>query len=151
MVAVAAFLVVCDWPLQFASVIVFNVCIGLATDDSIHFLHSFKKSLRDTRDIELAVRQTMANVGPAILFTSIVFLAAFGPMILSNMPPLRIFGGLACLAFVCGLAGELLLHPALLLSLVPTPSRTRTPSTPAPASAASVWTRNHGPNTRESH
>jgi predicted RND superfamily exporter protein len=119
MVAVAGFLVIFDWPLQFASVIVFNVCIGLATDDSIHFLHSFKQSLAETRDRDVAVRQTMANVGPAVLFTSFVFVAAFGPMMLSDMPPLRIFGGLACLAFASGLLGELLLHPALLLCLAP--------------------------------
>lgn len=123
MVAVAAFLVVFDRPLQFASVIVFNVCIGLATDDSIHFLHSFKQALRETGDTRKAVRQTMLNVGPAVLFTSIVFLAAFGPMMLSDMPPLRVFGGLACLAFASGLLGELLLHPALLLCLVKTPAR----------------------------
>lgn len=119
MVAVAAFLVIFDRPLQFASVIVFNVCIGLATDDSIHFLHSFNNAFRETRNTELAVRQTMANVGPAVLFTSFVFLAAFAPMVLSDMPPLRVFGGLACLAFASGLAGELLLHPALLLCLGP--------------------------------
>jgi predicted RND superfamily exporter protein len=65
----------------------------------------------------------MLNVGPAVLFTSIVFLAAFGPMMLSDMPPLRVFGGLACLAFASGLLGELLLHPALLLCLVKTPAR----------------------------
>jgi predicted RND superfamily exporter protein len=121
LVAVAAFLVIFDWPLQFASVIVFNVCIGLATDDSIHFLHSFKESFRETRNTQTAVRRTMANVGPAVLFTSFVFCAAFAPMMLSNMPPLRVFGGLACLAFASGLVGELLLHPALLLCLVRSP------------------------------
>jgi predicted RND superfamily exporter protein len=121
MVAVAGFLVIFGRPLQFASVIVFNVCIGLATDDSIHFLHSFRKSLGNTGDPQAAVRETMMNVGPAVLFTSFVFLAAFAPMMLSDMPPLRVFGGLACLAFASGLAGELLLHPALLLTLVPKP------------------------------
>lgn len=124
MVAVAAVLVVFDRPLQFASVIVFNVCIGLATDDSIHFLHSFKNALHETGQTDLAVRKTMADVGPAVFFTSAVFLAAFGPMLLSDMPPLRVFGGLACLAFSSGLAGELLLHPALLLCLIPKPRAT---------------------------
>ncbi len=119
MVAVAAFLVIFDRPLQFASVIVFNVCIGLATDDSIHFLHSFSKSFAETGQRDLSVRRTMTDVGPAVLFTSFVFLAAFSPMMLSTMPPLRVFGGLACLAFASGLAGELLLHPALLLCLMP--------------------------------
>jgi len=123
MVVVAGFLVLFDRPLQFASVIVFNVCIGLATDDSIHFLHSFKHALSETGDPRQAVRQTMMNVGPAVLFTSVVFLAAFGPMMLSDMPPLRVFGGLACLAFASGLLGELLLHPALLLCLVGKPAR----------------------------
>lgn len=137
LVAVSAFLVIFDWPLQFASVIVFNVCIGLATDDSIHFLHSFKSALHETRDPEAAVRQTMANVGPAVLFTSFVFTAAFAPMMLSNMPPLRVFGGLACLAFAAGLAGELLLHPALLVCLVRPPAEPMPEMSPALASAES--------------
>jgi uncharacterized protein len=132
MVAVAGFLVLFDRPLQFASVIVFNVCIGLATDDSIHFLHAFKQAWRETRDTDRAVRQTMADVGPAVLFTSFVFLAAFGPMLLSDMPPLRVFGGLACLAFGSGLLGELLLHPALLLTLVPSRQSSPTDGTRCP-------------------
>ncbi|MFK7896985.1 MAG: RND family transporter, partial [Myxococcota bacterium] len=69
------------------------IAIGLAVDDSIHFIHSFRRNLEETGDVEKAVDATMASTGRALLFTSVVLAAGFVVLALSSMSNLGYLGG----------------------------------------------------------
>lgn len=114
LVCVAALIVVLGWPLQIGSVIVFNICLGLAVDDTIHVMTRFRRELRTCDDVRLALQRSFAAVGPAMLNTSAFLLAGFVTVMLSRVPALRLFGGLASVTILTALVAELVLLPALL-------------------------------------
>lgn len=110
----AAVLVWLGRPLQIASVIIFSVALGLAVDDTIHFLSRFQRELRERACPHDAIRGTFSHIAPVLMTTTLVFLGGFGVVATSDIPPLRVFAGLACVAIGAALLGDLLLLPALL-------------------------------------
>jgi predicted RND superfamily exporter protein len=56
-------------------------------------------------------------IGPALLTTTAVFICGFGVVAISEMPVLRIFSSLACVALFAALPGDLIILPALLVCL----------------------------------
>ncbi len=89
--------------------------IGIAVDDTIHFMHKFHRYFEDTGDLELAVTETLRTTGSALLFTSLVLMAGFAVFGLGEMTNVRIFGLLASFATGVALLADLLVAPALLL------------------------------------
>lgn len=118
LVCVAALIVALGWPLQIGSVIVFNVCLGLAVDDTIHVMTRFRRELAQTHNVDEAVRRSFQAVGPAMLTTTAILLAGFVVVMMSRVPALRLFGGLACVTILTALLAELLLLPALLTTFL---------------------------------
>lgn len=118
LIGASAFLVVSRQPLQYTSVMVFSVCIALAADDTIHFLSHFRRGLKHA-DRDTVVMQTMAHVGSALVVTTLILLSGFVSLLLADMPPIRLFGGLSCLVLILAMVAELLLLPALLFWLGP--------------------------------
>jgi predicted RND superfamily exporter protein len=113
LIGASAFLVLFRMPLQYTSVMVFSVCIALAADDTVHFLSRFRRELKHL-DRDTVVRRTMAHVGSALVVTTLILLSGFVSLLLADMPPIRLFGGLSCLVLLLAIAAELLLLPALL-------------------------------------
>src|SRR6185369_11888855 len=74
LLATAAALVVFGWPLQYASVLAFNICLGIAVDDTVHFLSRFKRELAATGDRHLAVRRSFRAVGPVMVTQTILMI-----------------------------------------------------------------------------
>lgn len=102
-------------PLQITSVIVFSICLGIAVDDTIHLMHAYRHNRATGDNAPTALRRGLVRVGPAMMTTTAVFVSGFAVIMLSEMPPLRIFSGLSCFAMVGALAGDLVLLPALLI------------------------------------
>ena len=88
--------------------------IGIAVDDTIHFMHKFHRYFEETGDLERAVQETLRTTGSALLFTSLVLMAGFAIFGLSEMTNIRIFGLLSAFAAGVAFLADLLIAPALL-------------------------------------
>ncbi len=115
LVATATFLVVTGRPLQMTSVVVFSICLGIAVDDTIHFVNRFQRELRVDGDVRAAVLRSYRAVGSAMIVTSLVLLVGFAGLQTSSMPTTRLFSSLSCLTIGAALLGDLLILPALLV------------------------------------
>jgi len=94
-----------------------SISIGIAVDDTIHYMLGFYDELRAGKTREDAVLATLRGVGRPILITSVALSAAFWIVCLSNFQPVRHFGLLAGCTMVVGVFTDLLLLPALLVTL----------------------------------
>ncbi len=88
--------------------------IGIAVDDTIHFMHKFHRYFEQTGDVEGAVAETLRTTGSALLFTTFVLVAGFSVFGLSQMANMRIFGLLSAFAAAVALLADILIAPALL-------------------------------------
>ena len=67
-------------PLDASNIMIGSIIIGLAVDDTIHFLQRFRREFDETGDVETAVRETMRVTGAALFFTSLVLSTGFAVM-----------------------------------------------------------------------
>jgi hypothetical protein len=87
---------------------------GLAVDDTIHFMHNFRRYFDETGDVKKAVRRTMQTTGQAMLFTSIVLSLGFFIYLLAGMLKLRVFGFLTGATILLAFVSDAVLAPALM-------------------------------------
>lgn len=80
--------------------------LGIVVDDSIHFMHWFKKTGN--------WRMTLENAGAGILITSLVLSAGFSILIFSEAPPVQYFGLLSLFAVLAALVCDLFLLPSFI-------------------------------------
>ena len=98
--------------LEGPTVMIAAVALGLAVDDTLHFLGEFRTRARDRSASEAAI-ETQERIAGAQLLTSLVLAAGFGACALSDFVPVARFGALMALAVAMALASDLLLVPAL--------------------------------------
>ncbi|MAG30533.1 MAG: hypothetical protein CL908_06515 [Deltaproteobacteria bacterium] len=91
------------------------IAIGLAVDDSIHFISGFRRYLALGHDPVRAVEETMQTTGRALLFTSIVLTSGFAVLLLSDMLNLRQVGTLISFAIGTAFLLDVTVTPALLV------------------------------------
>ncbi len=94
--------------LRYTSALVLSVIFGLAVDDTIHFLSSYRAAGPDR------LRNAYRRAGPGILLTSIVLIAGFSVLLASDFVPNRVLGLLLSLTAVSAALADLVLLPALL-------------------------------------
>ena len=114
--AVAAVLTLSGGSLDPASVIVFNVCLGLSVDDTVHVFSAIKRHRREDVSLTDAIRRGMVETGTPIVLGGTVLAVGFAGVIASSVPSLSRFGLLASSAAVAATISELLLLPATLLT-----------------------------------
>ncbi|MEO0531916.1 MAG: MMPL family transporter [Planctomycetota bacterium] len=114
LVFTGAILLATDTPLDMSTVCAFVVCLGIAVDDTIHFLSRFKLELRQDGDVEAALRRAFVGVGSALVMTTIILCSGFGTMLLSEIPGQRAFAAMACSTIAAAVIGDLIALPALL-------------------------------------
>jgi len=98
-----------------ATVIVFNVCLGLAVDDTVHVLSALARNRREGLSIATAVRRAVAETGNAVVIGGVVLMVGFAAVTASSVPSLAGFGMLACAAVAAATLAELVFLPALLV------------------------------------
>lgn len=103
------------------------IAIGLAVDDTIHFMYNFKKYFELTGDVREAVHRTLQTAGRAMLTTSVVLSIGFFIFTLASMNNLFYFGLLTGIAILLALGADLILAPALMALVV---GRARADGTP---------------------
>jgi len=97
------------------SVMVGCVAIGIAVDDTIHFLSKFQDSVEKGMDKVSAVRYVYRETATAIIFTSVVLVLGFGVFIFSQFNLNVYFGILTAIVLFFAVLCDLLLLPAILL------------------------------------
>lgn len=112
---IGALLVALGKSLDPATVIVFNVCLGLAVDDTVHVLSALQRQRREGLSIASAVRRAVAETGNAVVLGGLVLAIGFAAVTVSSVPALSRFGMLACAAVAAATVAELVFLPALLV------------------------------------
>lgn len=92
------------------------IAIGIAIDDTIHYLSEFNRQTRETGSEERAIIAAGRSVGLAMVVTSAALTAGFLVVCVSNFIPIRHFGILASATMVVALLFDLLLTPALVMT-----------------------------------
>ena len=108
-------------PINLATCMIPSIAIGIAVDDTIHFLSRFRAEYRrrNHADVGGAITATLATTGRAMVVTSLVLFGGFLVLLASQFQPNRYFGVLTALTMVWALAADLLTVPALLVLLKP--------------------------------
>lgn len=122
-----------DLTLDAATVMIAGIALGIAVDDTVHYLSRFRLELeRADWDYELASHRATKIVGRPIVYTSIILMAGFGVLMLGSFRPTILFGALTSLTMLLALVGDLILLPALLLKLKPWGERPSADAPPVP-------------------
>jgi predicted RND superfamily exporter protein len=111
----AAFIIFVGRNLETSSVIVFSISLGIAIDDTIHFLVRYRRELDSGHDPREAVRRTFRLVGPALVTTTATLVGGHAIVMLSAFPAVRVFGMLTAVSIGSALIGDLVILPALLI------------------------------------
>lgn len=101
--------------LEIVSVCAFTVCLGIAVDDTIHFLTRYQEQDEASLGRREAIRRAFIGVGTALIMTTIVLVIGFSTALLSDSRDHRIFASMGILTIGSALFGDLVFLPALLL------------------------------------
>ncbi len=106
-------------PLDMMSIMIAGITVGIGVDDTIHYIHRFEKEFLKDRDYIATMYRCHASIGMAMVYTSVVIIAGFSILTLSNFTPSIYFGLLTGLAMFAALLGALSLLPQLLILIKP--------------------------------
>ena len=106
-------------PLDIMTITIAAIAIGIAVDDTIHFIHRFEEEFKFDKDYVNAMRRSHRGIGHAMYYTTIIIVIGFSILMLSNLVPTIYFGLLTGIIMINVLAADLLLLPKLLLMLKP--------------------------------
>jgi hypothetical protein len=100
--------------LQTSNIVTFTIAVGLAVDDTIHFIVRYREERRGGSNRATAITNTYNGAGHAIVLTSILLVVSFGLLATSDLTSTHHFGVLASVTMVAAVFGDLVLLPALL-------------------------------------
>ena len=106
-------------PLDMMTITIAAITIGIAVDNSIHYIYRFKEEYAQNNNYEKTVKLCHSTVGVAILNTSITIVFGFSILVLSNFIPTIYFGIFTGLAMLLAMTLVLTLLPSLILILKP--------------------------------
>jgi predicted RND superfamily exporter protein len=102
-------------PLNCGSAMVATIALGVALNDTVHFIMHYRGRRDEGFDVRPALVGTFGEIGRPIVLTSVVNTIGFGILFLSDFRPMSDFGLLASVAMVAALVGDLVMLPNLLL------------------------------------
>ncbi len=106
-------------PLDMMTITIAAIAVGIAVDNSIHYIYRFREEYNKTKNYSESVYRSHDSIGRAIFFTGITIIFGFSILVLSNFIPTIIFGLLTGLAMFMALVAVLTLLPKLLISFKP--------------------------------
>ena len=106
-------------PLDIMTITVAAISIGMAVDNTIHYVHRFKLEFQKTSNYELSMQNSHRTIGRAMFYTSSTIIIGFLVLVTSNFNPTVYFGLFVSLAMFMALMGALTLLPQLLIILKP--------------------------------
>ena len=106
-------------PLDMMTITIAAITIGIAVDNSIHYIYRFKEEFSSIKDYNETLKKCHSTVGIAILNTSITIVFGFSILVLSKFIPTIYFGMFTGLAMLLAMISVLTLLPALILIIKP--------------------------------
>ena len=106
-------------PLDMMTITIAAITIGIAVDNSIHYIYRFKEEFSEIKDYNKTLKKCHSTVGVAILNTSITIVFGFSILVLSKFIPTIYFGIFTGLAMLLAMISVLTLLPALILITKP--------------------------------
>ena len=106
-------------PLDIMTITVAAISVGMAVDNTIHYIHRFKKEFNNTGIYKESMKNSHRTIGRAMFYTSLTIILGFLVFATSNFNPSVYFGFFVSLAMVMALLGALTLLPQLILYFKP--------------------------------
>ena len=122
MIAAGMVLGVMGWlkiPLDMMTITIAAICIGIAVDNTIHYVHRFKDEYSKNPDYLAAARRSNNSIGRAMYYTSITISLGFSVLAFSNFIPTIYFGLLTGFAMIAALLANMTLLPLLIIHFKP--------------------------------
>ncbi|NVM22769.1 MAG: MMPL family transporter [Desulfobacterales bacterium] len=104
-----------SFPMDLFTMMVASIAIGLAVDDTIHFMHNFRRYYEKSGDPKAAVHETLQTTGRAMLVTTIVLSIGFFIYAFATMGNIINFGILTGFTIMMALAADYFIAPALMV------------------------------------
>ena len=106
-------------PLDMMTITIAAITIGIAVDNSIHYIYRFKEEFSSYKNYKKTIKVCHSTVGTAILNTSITIIFGFSILVFSNFIPTIYFGVFTGIAMLVAMLSVLTLLPKLLLIIKP--------------------------------
>ena len=106
-------------PLDMMTITIAAITIGIAVDNSIHYIYRFKEEFTKIKNYNKTLEKCHDTVGVAILNTSITIVFGFSILVLSNFIPTIYFGVFTGIAMLLAMISVLTLLPKLILVVKP--------------------------------
>ena len=106
-------------PLDMMTITIAAITIGIAVDNSIHYIYRFKEEFKKINNYNQTLDKCHSTVGVAILNTSITIVFGFSILIMSNFIPTIYFGVFTGIAMLLAMISVLTLLPKLILTFKP--------------------------------
>ena len=106
-------------PLDMMTITIAAITIGIAVDNSIHYIYRFKEEFKNINDYNKTIDVCHSTVGKAILNTSITIVFGFSILVLSKFIPTIYFGIFTGIAMLLAMISVLTLLPSLILLIKP--------------------------------
>jgi predicted RND superfamily exporter protein len=122
MIAACGVLGIMGWlsiPLDMMTITIAAICIGIAVDNSIHYVHRFRDEYSISHDYWDAARRSHATIGRAMYYTSLTITLGFSILAFSNFIPTIYFGLLTGFSMVAALLANMTLLPLLIIRFKP--------------------------------
>lgn len=112
--ASAAVLVFIGQPLEMVSVCALTISLGIAVDDTIHFISRYQEEQRGSGTRDQKIQRAFQGVGTGLIMTSVVLVAGFSSVLTSNTPEHKTFALMGVVTITVALLCDLFLLPAML-------------------------------------
>jgi predicted RND superfamily exporter protein len=105
--------------LDSSTTMIASVAIGIAVDDTIHFMIRYFREIQSGKDVGSAIENTIINTGRPIITTTIVIGSGFMTLLFASFIPTIYFGVLTAFTMFSALLGDLFVLPVVLLIVRP--------------------------------
>jgi len=106
-------------PLDMMTITIAAISIGIAVDDTIHYIHRFIREFKKDRNYRATMYRCHTSIGKAMYYTSITIIIGFSILVLSEFIPTIYFGLFTGFAMLAALLAALTLLPQLIILLKP--------------------------------
>ncbi|QTA84611.1 efflux RND transporter permease subunit [Desulfonema magnum] len=106
-------------PLDMMTITIAAISIGIAVDDTIHYIYRFREEIKTEKDYYRTLHRCHGSIGHAMYYTSVTIIIGFSILTLSNFYPSIYFGLFTGLAMLIALIAALTLLPQLLVLFKP--------------------------------
>ena len=106
-------------PLDMMTITIASISVGIAVDDTIHYINRFNEEFIKDRDYLATMHRCHESIGYAMYYTTVTIIIGFSILVLSNFVPSIYFGLLTGLAMIIALLSALTLLPQLIILIKP--------------------------------